>query len=168
MSDWSIYPWGETPKAIAPEDYPEWFYPDVIRLDFSSAIPTDDYMKQNFSTVPRHWFIDAWFYCEECKKEFCWTALEQKRWFDELHFYVGSHPNECRDCRKKRRRMKSYQANIKSLLRRAASFESKEDMVKLIHQIEVDLGQALPESLRKNLEILEKQIAKMRETERKE
>ncbi len=165
MGDWYIFSWAETPSKFYPKDFPEWFYPNGVRMDFSNTIPTDDYTKQNYSVVPRHWFIDAYCRCEKCNQEFCWTAQEQKRWFDDLHFYVGSFPRECPDCRKKRREMKyrfqRYQTNIKNVLLRSASLESKRGMVMLINQIEIDPDNALPDSVRKKRNILEKQIVKM-------
>ena len=39
------------------------FFHNALRLDLSTAIRSDNVHSQNFSVVPRHWFIDAWFRC---------------------------------------------------------------------------------------------------------
>ncbi len=85
-----------------PSDLSKHFLPESHRRNYDTAIKAD-VTKQNFSVMPRCWYIDAWFYCDECKQEFCWTAKEQKHWFEDCTFFVHSYPKKCPACRQKRR-----------------------------------------------------------------
>ena len=53
------------------------------------------------------WYIDATFLCERCHEEFCFTAAEQKIWYEDYGFYIDSTPKECVACRRELRRRKS-------------------------------------------------------------
>ena len=56
-----------------PEKMPRHFFPRVKKLDYSSAIKADvpRVRMSASSVIPRCWYIDAWFDCEKCGKEYC-------------------------------------------------------------------------------------------------
>ena len=148
--------------------YPSYFFDNVLRVDFSTAIRSKNVKEQNFSVVPRHWFIDAWFLCERCKEEFCWTAEEQKYWFEELKFNVSSCPHCCKECRQVIRLQKQlrqqYDMGIIAALHRSASPKVKKEMLNIIDHMKNfpygrDSGE-IPESIRRNRRTLEKQLLK--------
>jgi len=146
------------------KQYPPWFFRDVLRMDFSTAIRSENVREQNHSVVSRHWFIDAWFQCERCKGEFCWTAEEQKYWFDELKLRVDSCPHCCKECRQGIRSGKQLRqrcdAEITAALQPSALPEVKKEMLDIIDHMEKSHKGDIPESVRRNRRTLEKQLMK--------
>ena len=48
-------------------------------------------------------FIDADSRCEDCSRQFVFTAVEQRYWYETLKFWVQSRPKQCVECRRARR-----------------------------------------------------------------
>lgn len=91
-------------------------YPDDVVLDAfweynhvkfytKSAIPAN-IVKQTLGTFPRRLYVDIEYQCQECRRWFLFFALEQKYWYEELGFYIDSHPTLCMECRVKKKRTK--------------------------------------------------------------
>ena len=146
------------------KQYPSYFFPRVLRMDFSTAIRSQNVLEQDFTSVPRHWFIDAWFVCRRCKEEFCWTAEEQKNWFDEWKFYVDSVPHCCKPCRQAIRSQKQlrdqYAVGIAAALRKSAAPEAKREMIETIDRIIESSDGRISEKFREKRDILERQLRK--------
>ena len=89
-----------------PRKMPMHLFYGAIKLDNDTAIRADITV-QNYSVCPRHWYIDATFICDGCKQEFCFSATEQKYWYEALRFYVDSQPKKCKSCRQYERDRKA-------------------------------------------------------------
>jgi hypothetical protein len=156
--------WFSIDGDVDVQQYPPGFFHHALRMDFSTAIRSENVLEQYFSVVPRHWFIDAWFRCKQCNEEFCWAAQEQKHWFDELKFYVGVVPNRCKTCRQSIRQRKElrkqYDAEITAALRKSATSEMKKKMLGIIDLLKQSFGNNIPDSIQKNQQTLEKQLLK--------
>jgi hypothetical protein len=143
-------------------EYPTWFFDNVLRMDFKNAIRATDVSKQNYTVVPRHWYIDAWFRCKQCSCEFCWTALEQKYWFEDLFFWIDSCPTLCKECRADVREIKRlrqlYDAKITRTKLRSASIEEKQEVIDIINTMEQSMKKPLEDYLKAARELLWKQI----------
>ena len=147
-----------------PQQMPPHFFWRHLRLDYDSAIKADT-SKQDFSVAPRHWYIDATFECNRCHKEFCFTAAEQKAWYEDYAFYVDSCPNECQVCRREIRRLKSlwqeYDREIAQALLTRTELEVKTRLASVIDELR-EAGEALPAKTHENREVLAKQIERRR------
>ncbi len=81
--------------------YPEgWVFPE-------SAIPAD-LSRQSFSPVPVRFYVDTLKYCRACDRPFLFFAREQKFWYEDLGFDLGSHPVRCAECRREVRRQRFH------------------------------------------------------------
>ena len=128
-----------------PKRMPPHFFFGAVQLDLSSAAQAN-VDKQNYSTCPRYWYIDAIFLCQDCAAQFTWTADEQRAWFEEYGFYVDSHPTRCAKCRRNSRRLKSLRQEYDRTVERARageSLEEKKRVLSLIDQIE-ELARVAP------------------------
>jgi len=151
------------------ERYAAYRFPQAQRLDYRSAIRAD-VSKHHSSTYfgsDRSWYIDAWFDCEQCGKEFCWTANEQQVWFEEYHFWIDSCPILCLDCRRKRRRTclikNDYARMAKIATLRTTDLKTKQQTLYMINEIEQLSGEPLPRGIAEKRDILIRQIEKMQE-----
>ena len=54
--------------------------------------------------------------CETCKKEFIFSAKEQKFWYEDLHFNYCAYPKSCAPCRKKIREPRILNTKLGKLL----------------------------------------------------
>ena len=145
-----------TPDLV---DIPGWLFAGHIRLDLESAVNADISL-QNFSVVPRHFYINATFLCLECGSEFCFTAAEQKVWYETYQFYVGSFPRKCPACRRERRRLKETRKQYNESI--AAALQSddlalKQQVVSWIDDL-CELDENLPAKIHENRRILSQQI----------
>lgn len=143
-----------------------WHFFWKVRRDYASA-QRADISKQNFSMVPRFWYIDCTVRCGDCDEEFVFSANEQRFWYEEMKFYVDSFPRRCITCRKKRRTnlelRKKYDASIEKALGHCTVTQKKE-MVSLINELE-GMAPKLPKGILNHRAVLMGQIAK-RETKR--
>lgn len=142
---------------------PHFFY-RAIRLDLETAVRAD-VAKQNYSTYPRDWYIDATLQCHRCKTEFIFSAAEQEFWYETLHFYVDVLPFHCPACREAVRAVKDkekkYAREIADTLRKDASSEAKQSMVEIIDTLLKERG-SLPKRILQNRAVLEAQLARSR------
>lgn len=143
-----------------PADMPPHFFWAHLRLDFASAVKADT-SRQNFTVCPRHWYLDATFACTRCKQEFLFSAEEQRYWYEELRFYVDSHPRQCQECRSELRKLKAlrqeYDREIANALRRESSSQLKERLIVVIDTLR-DGGIVLPDRADQNRNTLAKQL----------
>ncbi|MDR0870175.1 MAG: zinc-ribbon domain containing protein [Planctomycetaceae bacterium] len=143
------------------KQYPEHFFYGAIRLDLSSAKKAN-ISRQNFTVVPRHWYIDAWFICKECNEEFCWSKEVQRFWFEEAGTYVWAHPSLCRDCWLKHQERKQLRKQYDSLIGKALESDSpavlKQEMLGTINRIEELSTKSLPEQIMQNRRALTNQL----------
>lgn len=144
---------------------PRHFFWECLHINHASAIRAD-VSRQNYSVCPRHWYVDATFKCSRCSETFCFTAAEQKRWYEELGFYVDSYPKNCPACRRnnrqKTRLRQEYDRDIESTLQ-SKDVESKKHLANVIDEL-YSCDSDLPDKIHTNRRILGKQIARI-ETE---
>ncbi|HZZ81748.1 MAG TPA: zinc-ribbon domain containing protein [Gemmataceae bacterium] len=48
-------------------------------------------------------YFDVELHCEDCGKQFVFSAQEQMFWYEQLKFWVQSRPKQCAACRRARR-----------------------------------------------------------------
>jgi hypothetical protein len=152
--------WFNLDGDIDVEQYPPSFFHNALRVDLSTAIRSENVREQNYTVIPRHWFIDAWFRCESCNEEFCWTAEEQRYWFDELKFNVASIPRHCKKCRHSIRLRKQYNAEITAALKKSAPVDIKKEMLDIIDRMSKSPKEQTFGSIQRNRQTLEKQLQK--------
>lgn len=76
-----------------------------------------DYSKQNYGYGgPILFYITKEMHCETCKKEFTFTAEDQKFWYEDLYFNYSSYPKNCLSCRKETRQKKMLHKQLAKLL----------------------------------------------------
>ena len=125
--------------CLQPTDLSDYLLWKAHRKDYDTAIKAD-ITKQNYSVMPRCWYVDAWFYCEECGQEFCWAAKEQKRWFEDYTFYVQSQPRKCPTCRQKWRVARDakliYDKYIHTVCDQSTHPKIKQQVIDAVDQIE--------------------------------
>lgn len=74
----------------------------------ADAIPASiEYITRTRSSYRLHnrkpYYRDIEYRCEGCGKEGCWTADEQRYWYEQLHGSAYSTVTRCADCRRARR-----------------------------------------------------------------
>ncbi|WP_353962720.1 zinc-ribbon domain containing protein [Acaryochloris thomasi] len=133
-----------------------------MHLDHSSAVRAD-VSRQNYSVCPRYWYVDATSKCSRCKKMFCFTIADQKRWYEELGFYVDSYAKNCRACRNDERKQKSlrqaYDRDIEATLC-SNDIVAKKCLADVIDEL-CSYNSALPAKLHENRRLLNKQILRL-------
>jgi hypothetical protein len=134
-----------------PKRMPSHFFFGSLRMDYKTAQKAD-IEKQNYTTCPRHWYVDAVFTCCGCGEEFTFSAEEQRFWYEDKKFYVDAFPKRCIQCRKAERTRielrQRYDARISAALGDCAA-EAKQEVVELINDLEIAEGE-LPERMRQN------------------
>ena len=160
-----------------PQDMPLDFFPRIKRLDYDSAIKAD-VSKQNVSSGKvRCWYIDAWFDCEQCGKEFCWNAKTQQNlvdFFYKHNLHLASDfdftnfccPNICQDCKTKRRKYYEHWDEYARMARIAilssTDLKTKLQTLVMLNEIEQLSDTPLPNGIAEKREILIRQIEKMK------
>ncbi len=141
---------------------PRHFFWECLHLDHDSAVRAD-VSRQNYSVCPRYWYVDATFRCSRCPETFQFTAAEQKRWYEELGFYVDSYAKNCPACRHDERKRKllrhEYDRDIEATLQ-SKDLESKKHLANVIDELyscETDL----PDKIHANRKVLGNQIARI-------
>jgi hypothetical protein len=140
---------------------PAYFFHEARCLDYESAIKAD-VAKQNFTVVPRSWYIDATIRCCRCENEFCFSAKEQKTWYEDYGFYVDSFPTRCASCRRELRDAKALRDEYDRDIATSLSSEECEPKVRIVAVIDrlCESGEVLPAKIHENRKILAKQIAR--------
>ena len=147
----------------SPRRMPGHFFLGCIQVDYNSAIRADT-SKQHFSVAPRHWYIDADVRCEQCDEVFRFSADEQRQWYEQYGFWVGSFPRHCPGCRRERRRVKArhqeYDQSVATALR-SDDAEQKTRVIEIVDQLRA-AGEKLPKKVHDNRELLATQLARAR------
>lgn len=88
-------------------------------LDYEPAMPRNavrgDVRKQNLCLAchaPRYFYVDQYRVCIQCRKDFVFTAAEQKFWYETLGFYGTSVAIRCSSCRRRKRNESSLNQQI--------------------------------------------------------
>lgn len=143
------------------KNMPRHLFWECLYLDHDSALRADISL-QNFTVCPRHWYVDATFRCSQCKSNFCFSAAEQKLWYEELGFYVDSYAKDCVDCRKNSRRKKAlrneYDRDIKTA-RETSNIVLKKRLSTVIDDL-CSFETGLPDRIHQNRHTLANQIGK--------
>ena len=84
------------------------------------AVESKPWLQISGYNLPTFAYFDEFRICSDCKKDFVFSASEQAYWYETLEFVVCSKPNQCPDCRKKRREVKQANLEIGEML---GSFE---------------------------------------------
>ncbi|MGC8552527.1 MAG: zinc-ribbon domain containing protein [Phycisphaerae bacterium] len=142
-----------------PHKMPTWYFADCLHLDYSSAVRADA-GKQYCSICPRYWYINATIACIKCGEEFCFTAAEQKHWYEDLKFWVDSFPRHCPACRNARRRSQAlrreYDRDIGAALR-SRDIADKQRLARVIDDL-CELGVTLAPKVIEARQTLARQI----------
>lgn len=144
-----------------PRMMPKHLFWGAIHLDYDSAARGNP-QKQNFSVCPRHWYIDADFNCANCRKEFTWTAGEQKAWFEDYFFWIDSSPRLCKKCMANRRHLKDLRVEYDSTVaaaRHKGATDQKRRVIEVVCELEAAFGR-LPEKMIETKKLFERQIQK--------
>jgi hypothetical protein len=147
-----------------PKQYPAHFFFRTLHMDFSTA-QRADVSKQNFSVVPRHWYIDADFECIDCRKAFTFSADEQRFWYEDRQFWVDSTPSRCVKCRKAQRNKLKLKQRYDALIAKALrgkDMEAKKEIVQIVDELEA-AGLKLPLKMKGNRALLYAQLRKFAE-----
>ena len=121
-----------------------------------------DISKQHYTVCPRHWYVDATFICSDCGREFVFTASEQRFWYEDRRFWIGSLPKRCAECRKAERTRLELRQRYDSLIGEALGqcpIEAKKQVVEIINELEMAEVQ-IPEKMIENRSILFAQLSK--------
>jgi hypothetical protein len=97
-----------------------------------SAIPARTEL-QKFASVARTWYVDILKTCVDCRRQFIFFAEEQRYWYEELQFDIGSDCVRCPECRKSARELKRRHKRYSALISRKDL--GVEDLVVLISDI---------------------------------
>ncbi|MGV3756923.1 MAG: zinc-ribbon domain containing protein [Verrucomicrobiota bacterium] len=92
-----------------------WGYSEDVYIYPDSVIVADE-TKQNYSVMPRPYYVDILKSCRDCQNEFIFYATEQRHWYETLGFYIDADCVRCPNCRTTdqtlRRRFTRYSKNI--------------------------------------------------------
>lgn len=147
---------------INSRNMPTHFFWECLHLDHATAVRAN-VSRQNYSVCPRHWYIDATFSCSRCLKAFCFTAAEQKQWYEELGFYVDSYAKTCGECRRDERKRKAlrqtYDRDIESDLQ-SKDINAKQQLAIIIDEL-CTCDHDLPMKLHENRATLGRQITRL-------
>lgn len=100
-------------KAIKKE-FNEWA---CIHCEHAKRAVFPDYSKQNYGLGgPILFYMTKEMNCDTCKKDFIFTAEDQRFWYEDLFFNDGSYPKNCLSCRKETRKIKALHKQLAELL----------------------------------------------------
>lgn len=125
--------------------------------------------RQNYSVIPRVWYVDTTIVCRTCGAEFLFSIDEQETWYEKYGFYVDSFPNRCRSCRFDRREMnrlrREYDVSIVAATKRSCvDVELKRKLVATVERL-VDFGIDVPARILERRDVLLAQIKKLESSE---
>lgn len=96
------------------------------------AIKANQHLQNHCMGGPYNWYITYSIQCADCKREFQFSAQEQRRWYEELGFIIHSIPKRCSTCRKERRSSKQAQEEI-GLILGSKERPGIEELSRLVH-----------------------------------
>jgi hypothetical protein len=79
-----------------------------VCLSEGRAIRAEPWRQLTGLMYPFFAYIDQSLPCEDCGKDFKFSAQEQRYWYDVLQFQIDSYPKQCAPCRRKRRIYKRH------------------------------------------------------------
>jgi hypothetical protein len=144
-----------------PRNMPPHFWGHAVFIDYRSAIKAD-VTRQNFCTVPRYWYVDVTARCGRCEGNFCFSAEEQRVWYEDRGFYVDSFPNCCRACRREHRKRKGLRQEYNRDIAAALTSEDcrfKAHVATIIDRL-CKAGVDLPPKVHEKRRLLAEQIAR--------
>ena len=107
-------------------------------LKRGKAIQSDP-SKMNLTVTPKYLaYFDTIVECNNCKKDFIFSATEQQYWFETLRFREESYPNKCLTCRKKVRQKKDLNTELSNLI--ANLDKENPDQLQRIAEIYAEMG----------------------------
>jgi hypothetical protein len=144
-----------------PHLMPRYFFWGHLHLDYDSALKAD-VARQNFSVAPRYWYVDATMRCDRCGDDFCFSADEQKAWYEDYGFYVDSFAKRCKACRHELRDLKALRQEYDRDIAAALMSEDCEWKLRIATVIDRLCGsdEDLPVKVHENRKVLAKQIAR--------
>jgi hypothetical protein len=111
--------------------------------------------------------VDTIFRCDRCEAEFSFSAPEQRRWYEDLGFWIDSLPKHCLRCRLDVRNLiaarREYDQSVAHVLQ-DGDLESKKRLAELIDLL-YEIGGALPPRINENRRRLATQIANAERSE---
>jgi hypothetical protein len=117
-------------------------------------------LNQNFGYSPRPWYIDMTGRCVSCGEEFCWSATEQRLWFETYGFFVDAFAIRCLPCRREQRRVRELRQEYDQTIATALGgdrLEAKERLAEVIDRLCESLSE-LPNQIHENRKVLGRQI----------
>jgi hypothetical protein len=75
-------------------------------LEAKRALPANPSLQRYCDTPVYLAYFDKICHCEDCGEDFVFEASEQQYWYEQLRFWVQSHPKQCKQCRHRRRAKK--------------------------------------------------------------
>jgi hypothetical protein len=147
-----------------PRKMPDYPFSGASHLDYATAVRAD-VSKQNCSSCPRHWYIDATFICARRGDRFVFAAGEQQFWYEELGFWVDSQAKDCGKCRRELRDLKAlrqeYDREVAAALSRDADLGRKQRLLEVLDLLDRS-GVKLPDGICENRGILLAQVEWLR------
>ncbi|MBN8420612.1 MAG: zinc-ribbon domain containing protein [Verrucomicrobia bacterium] len=144
------------------KDIPPHFYWGALELDYSTAIEANVDL-QNFTVMPRRWYVDARFRCADCGTEFLWSAKEQQVWFETYRFFVDSLRTRCDKCCLRRSEVLHLRQEYDALIGEARSqgtVEQKKRILEILEKLESSCG-PLPDKMSEARDLFCKQLMKL-------
>ena len=144
-----------------PRLMPKHLFWGAVHIDYASAVRGNT-EKQNYSVCPRYWYVNAGFICEGCRKTFTWTAAEQKAWFEDYFFWIGSSPRHCKTCSADQRHLASLRTEYDSIVAEARPNDAigrKLRVIEIVRELEAAFDR-LPEKMIDAKKLFERQIQK--------
>jgi hypothetical protein len=141
---------------------PEHLFWGCVRLDHSSAVRAD-IRRQNYTVCPRHWYVDTTFKCAACGELFVFTVAEQRRWYEDLRFFIDSRPKHCPACRRDMRRSKALRQEYDGTIQQALQSDDvalKRRLADVIDELAAG-HQDLPAKIHEQRRILQRQIDRL-------
>jgi hypothetical protein len=109
--------------------------------DYAPPLPRGavrgDVRRQHFCPmchVPRYFYLDQEKRCVQCGESFVFGALEQKFWYESLHFHFDSTAIRCGECRRRRRSVRALNERLARV--RAALVDRPDDPALLLELAE--------------------------------
>lgn len=101
---------------VAPEEIRASFYHYSGETIFPESALEADTTRQNFTVVPRRYYVDILKHCRTCRRPFIFFAREQRHWYEVLRFFIDADCVHCPECRRSsqelRRRFRRYSESV--------------------------------------------------------
>lgn len=142
---------------------PEFFFRHCVELNHETAVRAD-ITKQDYSVIPRYWYVDAKIRCQGCGEVFLFSIQEQQVWFEEYRLLVDASPVRCLPCRQKTQDIKrfkqEYDRDISAALASKGA-KPKAHMIELIDHLMERAPKDQPQKMRDNRQLLARQLEKL-------